>query len=63
MLESKPTLQSGEAWEVWLVKAESLLTQIDAGFAQASLPEGLAAIRASLTTQAETITPAEAVKN
>ncbi|MGI9424294.1 MAG: AAA family ATPase [Hyphomicrobiaceae bacterium] len=52
LLDSKPTLQSGEAWEVWLVKAESLLTQIDAGFAKDTLPEPLAAIKAGLAAQA-----------
>ncbi|MGI9423446.1 MAG: hypothetical protein ACR2PA_09650, partial [Hyphomicrobiaceae bacterium] len=52
LLDSKPTLQSGEAWEVWLVKAESLLTQIDAGFATDTLPEPLAAIKAGLAAQA-----------
>ena len=53
LLESKPTLQTGEAWEVWLIKAESLLTQIDAGFVLDELPESLAAIRAGLAAQAE----------
>ncbi len=57
LLEMKPTLQSGEAWEVWLVKAEALLTQIDAGFAHDTRPEGLTAIRASLEAQAGTAVP------
>ena len=61
LLESKPSLQSGEMWEVWLVKAESLLTQIDAGFAKDDLPEDLAAVRAGLAAQATSSAPSEAV--
>lgn len=61
LLESKPALQAGEVWEVWLVKAESLLTQIDAGFSKDSIPEDLAAVKAGLVAQATTSVPDEAV--
>lgn len=63
LLDEKPNLQSGEAWEVWLVKAESLLTQIDAGFGKDTLPEGLAAVRVGLAAQAETVAPADPAQN
>ncbi|MEL6977938.1 MAG: AAA family ATPase [Pseudomonadota bacterium] len=49
LLENRPALQTGEAWEMWLVRAESLLAQIDAGFARDALPEALAALRAGLS--------------
>ena len=58
LLDSKPALRSGEAWEIWLVKAESLLTQIDAGFRPETLPEGLAALKAGLAAQSEATTSA-----
>ncbi len=48
LLEEKPKLQSGQAWEAWLVRAEALLTQIDAGFQKDNLPEGLKSLRAGL---------------
>ncbi len=48
LLEEKPKLQSGMTWEAWLVRAEALLTQIDAGFGKNELPEGLASLRAGL---------------
>jgi MoxR-like ATPase len=48
LLEDKPKLQSGMGWETWLVRAEALLTQIDAGFKRDALPEGLRSLRAGL---------------
>ncbi len=48
LLEDKPKLQNGMTWEKWLVQAEALLTQIDAGFSEGSLPENLAPLRAGL---------------
>ncbi|MEM9360576.1 MAG: AAA family ATPase, partial [Pseudomonadota bacterium] len=59
LLDTKPALQVGEVWEVWLVKAESLLTQIDAGFAPDMIPEDLAAVRAGLAAQAVASVPIE----
>ncbi len=59
LLDTKPALQAGEVWEVWLVKAESLLTQIDAGFAPDMIPEDLAAVRAGLAAQAVASMPTE----
>lgn len=53
LLDAKPTLRTGEAWEVWLVKAESLLAQVDAGFSDETIPEDLAAVRAGLAAQAD----------
>lgn len=52
LLEEKPQLQAGEAWESWLVRVESLLSQIDAGFSKEATPEALAALRAGLAAQA-----------
>ena len=49
LLEEKPKLQSGMSWEAWLVRAEALLTQIDAGFRKETLPENLRSLRAGLT--------------
>jgi MoxR-like ATPase len=48
LLEEKPKLQSGMSWEAWLVRAEALLTQIDAGFRKDTLPENLRSLRAGL---------------
>lgn len=48
LLEEKPKLQSGMSWETWLVRAEALLTQIDAGFSKDALPENLRSLRAGL---------------
>ncbi len=48
LLEDKPKLQTGLSWETWLVKAEALLTQIDAVFKKETLPEGLSSLRAGL---------------
>ena len=48
LLEEKPKLQSGMSWENWLVRAEALLTQIDAGFSKNTLPENLRTLRAAL---------------
>lgn len=50
LLAEKPELATGEAWEIWLVKAEALLAQIDAGFARDASPEALAAIRTALAS-------------
>ncbi len=63
LLEAKPTLQNGEAWEVWLVKAESFLAQIDAGFESDALPAELAAIRTGLAAHAAAQNPSEVVPN
>jgi MoxR-like ATPase len=54
LLEDKPKLQSGMGWESWLVRAEALLTQIDAGFKRDALPEGLRSLRAALAAIAGT---------
>lgn len=51
LLEERPHLASGAAWENWLVKAESLLTQIDAGFSADGAPAALASLRDALTAQ------------
>lgn len=48
LLERRPTLRAGPEWEAWLVKVESLLAQIDAGFSVEQTPEGLAALRSAL---------------
>jgi len=48
LLEDKPKLQAGMSWEAWLVRAEALLAQIDAGFRKDALPEGLRSLRAAL---------------
>jgi MoxR-like ATPase len=48
LLEEKPKLQAGMSWEAWLVRAEALLTQIDAGFRKDALPETLRSLRAGL---------------
>ena len=58
LLETKPELRTGEAWEVWLVKAESLLSQIDAGFKSDLMPEALAAVRGGLLAQVDHSDPA-----
>ena len=48
--EMPPRIDKGP-FEAWLVKAESWLTQVDAGFAGNKLPEGLANVRQALVTQ------------
>jgi MoxR-like ATPase len=53
LLEDKPRLQSGMSWEAWLVRAEALLTQIDAGFRKDALPEGLRSLRAALAAMCQ----------
>jgi MoxR-like ATPase len=59
LLEDKPKLQAGMSWEAWLVRAEALLTQIDAGFRKDALPENLRSLRAGLAAicQAEETHP------
>jgi MoxR-like ATPase len=59
LLEEKPKLQAGMGWESWLVRAEALLTQIDAGFRKDALPENLRPLRAGLAAicQAPSATP------
>ena len=53
LLEEKPKLQAGMGWETWLVRAEALLTQIDAGFRKDALPESLRSLRAALAAICE----------
>lgn len=59
LLEEQPKLQAGMGWETWLVRAEALLTQIDAGFRKDALPENLRPLRAGLAAicQAASATP------
>lgn len=48
LLDASPAAPGGEAAESWLVRAESFLAQVDAGFAPDRLPPDLARARHSL---------------
>ena len=58
LLEEKPKLQAGMSWESWLVRAEALLTQIDAGFRKDAIPENLRSLRAGLAAICQADEPA-----
>ena len=48
LLENKPALESGEQWESWLVRAESLLAQVV--YEGRSLPEAAEQLGISVNT-------------
>jgi len=48
LLDEKPKLQSDPSYDVWQIRAESLLTRIDAGFSEETRPEMLSLARSSL---------------
>ncbi len=58
LLAQMPDREPEAAFESWLVKAEALLTQIDAGFAPDKLPEGLARLRAEIAARCTELPPA-----
>lgn len=51
LLQAMPPRDDRPAFETWLVRAEALLTQIDAGFPPEATPAALAALRRSLVEQ------------
>lgn len=51
LLQAMPPREEQPGFEIWLVKAEALMTQIDAGFPPEALPEALAALRRALVAQ------------
>lgn len=59
LLAQIPDRRLSSEFEGWLVKAEALLTQIDAGFAKDKLPQALADLRTSLMSQCAGSSPAE----
>jgi len=53
LIANKPSLETDENYEIWLVRLESLQTRIDAAFESEDLPQGLRILRASLVSHLE----------
>lgn len=53
LLSERPALTSDPGFEIWQVKLESLLTRIDAEFAEDSMPETLSVLKTGLIAAVE----------
>lgn len=53
LLADKPALSTDPIYEIWLVRLETLLTQIESGFDKDSLPQGLRLLRTSILSHLE----------
>jgi MoxR-like ATPase len=67
LIEQRPALATDPLHEMWLVRLETMLVRIDAGFDEKSIPQALRALRASidavLVTHAErSVVPADPVE-
>jgi len=53
LLTERPAMTTDPAFEIWQVKLESLLTRIDAGFAEETRPQTLSVLRSGLLASVE----------
>ncbi|WP_448950531.1 AAA family ATPase [Labrys neptuniae] len=59
LLAEMPAREPEAAFESWLVKAEALLTQIDAGFAPDKLPENLVKLHTDIASRCAELPPTQ----